>query len=80
MPLKNSLEKIKLLKGISYNMNKEFYNIEDPELLSKVMKGKNLKIGFIAQEIKEVFPEVVTLDTTRHENTYSGNYDRIWIC
>lgn len=74
-PLENSLSKIRMLKGVSYNMKKEFYKTENPELLSRLMEENKNDMGFLAQEIKEVFPEVVTLDST--SNMYSVNYVKL---
>lgn len=52
--LESSLEKIMALRPISYNYNETYLKLyNDPTSLTKVHKG------FIAQEIKEVFPEMV---------------------
>jgi hypothetical protein len=74
-PLENNLNRILLLRGVSYNMKKEFYNISDQEMLSKAMNENKIDFGFLAQEIKEVFPEVVSLDSTT--NYYSVNYVKL---
>ena len=74
-PLQDNLSKILKLKAVSYNMRKEFYNISDPEKLSMAMSDKRKDFGFLAQEIKEVFPEVVSLDST--SNYYSVNYVKL---
>jgi hypothetical protein len=74
-PLANNLDKIKLLRGVSYNMKKEFYNISDQEILAKATKDNKTDFGFLAQEIKEVFPEVVSLDSST--NYYSVNYVKL---
>lgn len=74
-PLENNLSRILLLKGVSYNMKKEFYNISDQEMLSKAMNDSKTDFGFLAQEIKEVFPEVVSLDSTT--SYYSVNYVKL---
>ena len=60
-PLENSLDKIKQLEGVSYN------RIEDIE--------KKREIGFIAQHVQEVIPEIVKY----HEDTdtYGVDYDKI---
>jgi hypothetical protein len=47
--LENSLDKVRALRGVSYN------KIESPEYK---------EIGFIAQEVEEVVPELVTTDET----------------
>lgn len=74
-PLQNNLNRILLLRGVSYNMKKEFYNISDPQKLSMAMSDKRKDFGFLAQEIKEVFPEVVSLDSTT--SYYSVNYVKL---
>jgi hypothetical protein len=74
-PLKSSLDKILLLNGVSYNMKKEFYNIKDSILLSRIMDSQKRDFGFLAQEINEVIPEVVSLDTTC--DLYSVNYVKL---
>lgn len=52
--LESSLQKIMALRPISYNYNETYLKLyNDPTSLTKVHKG------FIAQEIKEVFPEMV---------------------
>lgn len=50
-PLKSSLDKISLLRGVSYNWNVKDY--------SRMNFDNNRQIGFIAQEVEKVFPEVV---------------------
>lgn len=75
VPLENSLSKLKLLNGVSYNMKKEFYKNDDPELVTKLWKNNKKDMGFIAQDIKEVFPELVYLDSV--SNLYSVNYVKL---
>lgn len=74
-PLEKSLNKIKLLKGVSYNMKQEFYNVEDPELLEKLMKKNQKDMGFLAQEVEKVFPEAVSYD--EEFDIYSVNYVKL---
>ena len=57
-PINNALQKILQLQGVSYNR----IDTED----------KSLKIGFIAQEVKKVVPEVVRVA----EDTLAGLKDR----
>lgn len=56
VPLENSLEKIIALHGVSYYWNNQ------PE--------DNKQIGFIAQEVEKVFPEVIVKDS-------EGNYSMV---
>jgi hypothetical protein len=74
-PLQNNLSKIVRLKGVSYDMKREFYGISDPQKLAVVMNDRKKDFGFLAQEVKEVFPEVVSLDST--SNYYSVNYVKL---
>lgn len=74
-PLQNNLGRILQLKGVSYDMKKEFYGTSDPKKLAIVMGDRPKDFGFLAQEIKEVFPEVVSLDST--SNYYSVNYVKL---
>ena len=65
-PLENSLSKILSLQGVNFNWRKDEY----PEL--KFSDG--VQVGFIAQDVEKVFPEVVTTDN----NGYKGiSYERI---
>ncbi|MBK8144442.1 MAG: tail fiber domain-containing protein [Bacteroidetes bacterium] len=48
-PLENSLNKILSLKGVSYNW--------------KASPNTNTQVGFIAQDVEKVFPEVVVVDS-----------------
>jgi len=57
--IENPLDKIKELRGVSYNRN----DIED----------KSKKIGVIAQEVEKVLPEVVTQDDNGKYSVAYGN-------
>ena len=63
-PLSSSLEKVMLLQGVSYDWKVDEY----PE------KGftKNRQIGFIAQDVEKVFPELVRTDTNGYKGVYYG--------
>ncbi len=74
-PLESCLAKVRQLNGVSYNMKKEFYNISDQELLRQVMHANKNDFGFIAQEVKEVLPEIVSLDPT--SELYTINYVKL---
>ncbi|MDP2887527.1 MAG: tail fiber domain-containing protein [Bacteroidota bacterium] len=70
--LNNSLAKIQKLRGVQYDIKSDYFNVNDEKLKkSLVEKGKN-EIGFLAQELKEVFPETVYLDPSN--DLYSVNY------
>jgi len=61
-PLSSSLEKVMLLQGVSYDWKLDEY----PE------KGftKNRQIGFIAQDVEKVFPELVQTDNNGYKAVY----------
>lgn len=63
-----ALEKILKLRGVTYYWNDDKTGTTRPE---------NLQIGFIAQEIAEVFPEKVTEDNLGYLQTAYGDYDPI---
>lgn len=54
-PLENVTDRIKKLSGYTYNFNTDAFK--------KNNFDKNEQIGFIAQELKEVFPQLVKEDT-----------------
>lgn len=74
----SALEGIKKLNGVKYNFKSELKEYEAPELLEEKVNGKTVNVttnevkeknneakkyyGFIAQEVEEVFPEVVSTD------------------
>ncbi|MCK4664405.1 MAG: tail fiber domain-containing protein, partial [Bacteroidales bacterium] len=59
-PINNALDKVKLLNGVNFNWRKE----EFPDMEF----SKEHQIGFVAQEVKEILPEVVT----QNDNGYFG--------
>lgn len=52
----NALEKLAELRGVSFNWNKKVH----PE----IKLGDHEELGVIAQEVKKVFPEAITVDKT----------------
>lgn len=60
-PLKNSMDKVLLLEGVSYNFNDAFYASDksEPTLDRLGDYYKKGQIGFIAQDVEKVIPEVV---------------------
>lgn len=70
--LENPLKKLSNIRGVRYDFKKEFFDISDEILGEKLANERQNQIGFVAQEIKEIFPELVFLDTT--SNRYSVNY------
>ena len=68
-PIENSLWKLDKLRGVYYNTNL---------LAEKIGYNSDTQIGLIAQEVKQVLPEVVKLapfDINKHGHSKSGeNY------
>jgi hypothetical protein len=63
-PLTASLDKVMLLDGVSYDWKADEY----PEMGFT----KDRQIGFIAQDVEEVFPELVTTDSNGNKAVYYG--------
>ncbi len=73
--LNNSLSKILKLRGVSYDMKSNYFNVTEEKYKNKLEKeGKN-QIGFLAQELEKVFPEAVSFDST--SNLYAVKYTRL---
>jgi len=67
-PVTNALDKIKALSGVYFNWNQNDY--PDRQFDS------NVELGFIAQEVEKIIPEVVTKDKTKEEYR-SVKYDKL---
>jgi hypothetical protein len=63
-----ALDKILKLRGVTYHWNDD---------KTGTIRPKKLQMGFIAQEIAEVFPEKVTEDNLGYLQTAYGDYDPI---
>lgn len=74
-PIKGSLDKIMKLKGVNYNLKKDYLKTKDPKATNQFEKERKNQIGFLAQDLMKVFPEIVFLDTT--SNLYSVSYTRL---
>ena len=69
-PLQNSLEKVVNLQGVSYNLiNDDNVNDSDDD------NYENKKIGFIAQDVEKILPEVVY--TNKIDDLKSISYQNI---
>jgi len=64
--LSNSLEKILKIRGVSFNWRADKFPEND--------FSKNDQVGFIAQELKEVFPQVVSED---NNGFYNVDYTKL---
>ena len=67
-PVTNALDKVNALKGVYFNWNQSDY----PER----QFSSNVELGFIAQEVEKIVPEVVTKDKTNEEYR-SIKYDKL---
>ncbi len=62
------IDKVKALRGVYFNWNKEAFPDNN--------FGSKDELGFIAQEIENVVPEIVTKDNTKEEYR-SVKYDKL---
>ena len=67
-PVVNALDKVKSLRGVYYNWNQMAF----PE---KEFGAQN-ELGFIAQEVEKIVPEIVSKDKTKDEYR-SVKYDKL---
>jgi hypothetical protein len=67
------------MKGVKYDLKKEFaYDeklIKDAKVISKLENGRKNKIGFLAQDVQKVLPEVVVYDDST--DIYGIEYSKI---
>lgn len=63
-----ALEKVLSLRGVTYEWNDDKTGMNRPE---------GTQLGFVAQEIQQVFPEKVTEDKQGYLQTAYGDYDAI---
>lgn len=67
---KVALTLIEQMRGVTFEWNDEKTGLERPE---------GVQIGFIAQELMEVFPEKVTKDNLGFYQTAYGDYDPLFV-
>jgi hypothetical protein len=67
-PVENALDKVKGLRGVYYNWNQQAFPEKE--------FGTQSELGFIAQEVEKVVPEIVTKDKTKDEYR-SVKYDKL---
>ncbi|WP_415328785.1 tail fiber domain-containing protein [Chryseobacterium sp. MMS23-Vi53] len=70
IPSNEALDKLLRMKGVYYYWNDNKTGINRP---------KEKQIGFIAQNIKEIFPDKVTTDSKGYLQTAYGDYDAILV-
>ncbi len=68
MPVTNALEKVKALQGVYFNWNQKDFPQKE--------FGSQKELGFIAQEVEKVVPEVVTREKNNEEYR-AVKYDKI---
>ena len=75
----NALNLIKQLNGVKYDIKKEFSYIDslndDEKYIQKQEKERKNKIGFLAQDVNEVLPEVVHYDDS--SDIFTIDYTKI---
>jgi hypothetical protein len=81
-PIVKSLDKIKALNGVKYDLKKEIYrgnsekqNNGKSKNDAHIEKDRKDKIGFLAQDVFEVIPEVVMYDDST--DVYAIDYVKI---
>lgn len=66
--VENALDKVKALRGVYFNWNQQAFPEKE--------FGAQSELGFIAQEVEKVVPEIVTKDKTKDEYR-SVKYDKL---
>lgn len=73
-PVGSSLGKIMKLRPVQFNYNEEYLNLyNDSSALTRLQRG------FIAQEVKEVFPEMVGTSTVKGKEYYDLNLSNLQV-
>lgn len=64
-PISNALQIISKLNSVQYDLKKEYFDGKDPAGNAKVSSTLPIKdrMGFIAQEVQQVLPEIVVYDS-----------------
>jgi hypothetical protein len=77
--IENALDIVLKLKGVKYDLKKEYaYNdssIKDSKYEASLEKDRKNKIGFIAQDVYKILPEVIVYDEAI--DVYGIEYSRI---
>lgn len=67
-PVENALDKVKLLRGVYFNWNQKAFPEKE--------FGAQDELGFIAQEVEKIVPEIVSKDKSKEEYR-SVKYDKL---
>jgi hypothetical protein len=70
--LDHSLNKVKQMRGVKYDIKPEFFNIGDSSASKVIRDTLKNQIGLIAQELLPIFPEAVVYDSVH--SIYGVNY------
>ncbi len=70
--IQSPLSKILGVRGVQFDYVDDFFKVENPEVKTQLVENYKNKIGFVAQEIIEVFPGLVFHDPVSDE--YSVDY------
>ena len=70
--IQSPLNKILSIRGVQYDYVDDFFKMENPVIKKQLVEEYKNKIGFLAQEIKDVFPALVFHDLENDE--YSVDY------
>jgi hypothetical protein len=73
--INNALEIVLKIKGVKYDLKNGYENIKDTIIKSKLEADRKNKIGFIAQDLKKVLPEVVVHDDST--DMYGIDYSKV---
>ena len=77
--LSDALKTVLKLQGVKYDIKKEYSydasKITDQEIIDAYEKDRKNKIGFLAQDVYTILPEVVTYDES--EDAYGISYSKV---
>lgn len=59
-PLENTIEKIMYINGVHYNLKAEYFEGLPENLINEY--SNEIKIGFLAQNVEEYYPELISFD------------------
>lgn len=62
--IESALETIKLLNPVKYDLKESFFENLSSEAKIEFMKTSKNKLGFIAQEVQEILPEIIHEEPT----------------
>ncbi len=71
-PIESPLEAIRQVRGIKYNLKREYFTNTPEEKLDELVEAGKDKYGVVAQELKEVLPDLVVYN--EEAKLYGVNY------